>query len=90
MGGAIGLMTLAVMTRATLGHTGQVLTAGRGTTLLYLAIASAIFSRVGAGFWPAFSGLLLDLAAVGWALGFGGFVLVYGWLLLRHKKHLCH
>jgi uncharacterized protein involved in response to NO len=31
MGGAAGLMTLAVMTRATLGHTGQALTAGPGT-----------------------------------------------------------
>lgn len=85
MGGAIGLMTLAVMTRATLGHTGQVLTAGRGTVLVYFAMTSSIFLRVGAGLWPAFSGLLLDSAALGWVLGFGGFVLGYGGLLLRQR-----
>ena len=34
MTGAIGLMTLAVMTRATLGHTGQPLTASRATNVL--------------------------------------------------------
>ena len=35
MAGAIGVMTLAVMTRATLGHTGHALTAGAGTTGVY-------------------------------------------------------
>ncbi len=38
MAGAIGLMTLAVMTRATLGHTGQALTAGAGTVAIYMAL----------------------------------------------------
>jgi uncharacterized protein involved in response to NO len=41
--GAIGLMTLAVMTRATLGHTGQPLQAGIATQFIYgLIFVSAV------------------------------------------------
>jgi uncharacterized protein involved in response to NO len=36
--GAIGTMTLAVMTRASLGHTGRPLTAGLGTAAIYLLV----------------------------------------------------
>ena len=35
MAGAAGTMTLAVMSRATLGHTGQPLTASRATQAIY-------------------------------------------------------
>ncbi len=52
MGGAIGLMTLAVMTRATLGHTGQELHAGPGTVAIYLALVTAVLARVAAGSGP--------------------------------------
>ena len=52
MAGAIGVMTLAVMTRATLGHTGQALTAGPGTTVLYVALIAAVLVRLIAGFTP--------------------------------------
>src|SRR5262245_29044271 len=41
--GAIGTMTLAVMTRASLGHTGRALVAGRGTTTIYVLITLAGF-----------------------------------------------
>ena len=46
MAGAIGLMTLAVMTRATLGHTGQALHAGPGTVLIYLFLIAAVVVRL--------------------------------------------
>ena len=39
--GAAGGMTLAVMTRAILGHTGRLLTADRWTAAIYLLIAAA-------------------------------------------------
>ncbi len=83
MAGAIGLMTLAVMTRATLGHTGQVLTAGPGTVAIYLALVVAVLARVAAGVWPALSGPLHMVAGLGWIAGFGGFAVIYGPLLLR-------
>lgn len=86
MGGAVGLMTLAVMTRATLGHTGQALHAGRGTVAIYLALVVAVLARVAAGIWPAAAGLLHTLAGLGWIAAFGGYALLYGRLLLLPAK----
>jgi uncharacterized protein involved in response to NO len=83
MGGAIGLMTLAVMTRATLGHTGQALTAGPGTVAIYVALVAAVLARVAAGVWPGEAGLLHAAAGLFWIGAFGGFGVVYGGLLLR-------
>jgi uncharacterized protein involved in response to NO len=83
MGGAIGLMTLAVMTRATLGHTGQALTAGRGTVLIYLAVLVAALLRVGAGICPTLASILYSASAFFWVAGFLGFVAIYGPPLLR-------
>lgn len=83
MAGAIGLMTLAVMTRATLGHTGQALTAGAGTVAIYLALILSVLARVAGGVWPEFSGTLNSLAGLSWIFAFGGFALVYGAHLLR-------
>jgi uncharacterized protein involved in response to NO len=83
MGGAAGLMTLAVMTRATLGHTGQALTAGPGTVVLYAALVGAVLARLGAGIWPDQAHLLHMVAGAGWIAAFGGFTLFYGPLLLR-------
>lgn len=83
MAGAIGLMTLAVMTRATLGHTGQPLTAGASTVLIYAALTLSVLARVVAGFWPELSGLLHSIAGLGWIAAFGGFAVIYGALLLR-------
>ncbi|WP_299775874.1 NnrS family protein [uncultured Tateyamaria sp.] len=50
MVGALGLMTLVVMTRATLGHTGQSLVAGAGTKALFWMVIGSTLSRVLAGF----------------------------------------
>ncbi|MEI4263707.1 NnrS family protein [Roseovarius sp. D0-M9] len=83
MAGAIGLMTLAVMTRATLGHTGQSLTAGAGTLVIYLALVLSVLARVAAGIWPDLSVPLSTVAGAGWIVAFGGFAVVYGPLLLR-------
>ncbi len=83
MAGAVGLMTLAVMTRATLGHTGQSLTAGSATISIYLAVGIAVLARVGAGLWPSEAAWLHMVAGLGWIMAFGGFSVVYGRLLLR-------
>lgn len=83
--GAIGLMTLAVMTRATLGHTGQPLTANRPTVLLYGALIVAVLARTAAGIWPASGTWTLPLAAAGWVGAFGGFAFVYRQLLLHRR-----
>jgi len=80
--GAFGLMTLAVMTRASLGHTGRDLVASIPTQLIYLAALVAVLARIAAAFAP--SVLLLHLAGFAWVAAFAGFAAVYGPLLLRH------
>lgn len=83
MGGAVGLMTLAVMTRATLGHTGQELHAGPGTVAIYLALVTAVLARVAAGVWTDKAMALHSLAGVAWIGAFGGYAVLYGRFLLR-------
>ncbi|MCU0790823.1 MAG: NnrS family protein [Nitratireductor sp.] len=83
MAGAIGLMTLAVMTRATLGHTGQQLAAGPATVAIYAALVAAVFARLAAGAFPGQAELLHALAGMFWIGAFAGFAIVYGRPLLR-------
>ena len=79
MAGAIGSMTLAVMTRATLGHTGHPLLADRATRAIYLSLFGAVAARLGAELLP----MLTHVSGLLWLFAFGGFALVYGPLLLR-------
>ncbi len=83
--GAIGVMTLAVMTRASLGHTGHALTAGGGTVAIYALVAVAALARVAADLFPAWRSGLLLVAGLGWIAAFGGFVAIYGPILVRPR-----
>jgi uncharacterized protein involved in response to NO len=84
--GAFGIMTLAVMTRATLGHTGCELTASRATQLLYAAGILAALSRIWAALQPGWSEVLLHIAAFAWMAAFWGMAIVYGPVLCRPRK----
>jgi len=86
MAGAIGLMTLAVMTRATLGHTGRALRADRATVLIYLALLASVAVRLCAGVWDAHIMPLHMVSAVLWIAAFGGFALCYGGMLIRPAR----
>jgi uncharacterized protein involved in response to NO len=80
--GAIGMMTLAVMTRASLGHTGQPLAASAVTQVIYVLAFFAAVARVAA----AFTGdmVFMHISALAWVLAFGSFAAVYGpWLIGR-------
>ena len=83
MVGAAGVMTLAVMSRATLGHTGQQLTASVTTQAIYAAIIVAALSRICADIEPLYSEALLHVAAFAWAAAFIGFAMSFGPLLVR-------
>lgn len=72
--GAIGLMTLAVMTRATLGHTGQVLHARKATVAIYATLLVAVGMRLVGQ---------MHMAGAAWITAFALFCLVYGPLLLQ-------
>jgi uncharacterized protein involved in response to NO len=80
--GAVGLMTLAVMTRASLGHTGAELVASPPTQFIYLCAVFAAVARIAAAFEP--SSALLYTAAAAWFVAFGGFAVVFGPLLMGH------
>jgi len=86
MVGAAGVMTLAVMSRATLGHTGQQLTASVTTQAIYAAIIVAALSRICADIEPVYSEPLLHVAAFAWAAAFIGFAISFGPLLARAGK----
>lgn len=75
--GAIGTMLLAVMSRATLGHTGRALTANRVTTLLYLSVTGAAILRVVSPALGEMSTPALHLSATLWVIAFGGFAVTY-------------
>ena len=80
--GAMGVMTLAVMTRATLGHTGRAREADGWTLAIYLAVNAAALVRVAAPFLPELTPHLLGCSAALWSLAFGLFALRYGPMLL--------
>lgn len=75
--GAIGTMTLAMMTRATLGHTGRALTADRATTLVYLLVTAAAALRIVATLVPAWTMPAIELSGAGWILAFALYLLAY-------------
>lgn len=82
--GAIGAMTLAVMVRATLGHTGRALRAGKAGCFVFAAILIAAVVRIAAalgvpGDWP------IHFAACAWAAAFLGFAVLYGPMIMRPR-----
>jgi len=82
MAGGASIMTLAVMTRATLGHTGQELTASAATQTIYAAIVIAALARICAVLNPAHGEVLLHVAAFAWVVAFLGYAIAFGPLLL--------
>jgi uncharacterized protein involved in response to NO len=83
--GAIGTMTLAVMTRASLGHLSMPLHATKGIVFIYISVIIAALTRIVSGVGLA-SGLFLNLSAGAWLCAYISFVFIYGPLLLRPRK----
>lgn len=83
--GAIGLMTLGVMTRATRAHTGHVLTASPMTLAIYGAVTLAALLRVAAGVLPEIYMPLIVAAGAAWSAAFALFLLEYAPMLLRAR-----
>ncbi|NKE43800.1 NnrS family protein [Roseomonas frigidaquae] len=74
--GAVSLMILAVMTRATLGHTGRALVAAPMVTAAYLLLfAAGLVRAFGPALLPADGALAL--AGLLWVLAFAGFLVVF-------------
>ena len=81
--GSVGAMTLAVMTRASLGHTGRLRHADAMTVVIYTLVNVGALLRVfgpSTG-WPMHA--ILGLAAACWSGAYLLFVIIYGPFLLR-------
>jgi uncharacterized protein involved in response to NO len=83
--GAAGTMTLAVMTRATLGHTGRAINADLWTTAIYVAVTIGALLRVASPFAGDLQSYVLAGGGAFWSLAFLIFALRYGPFLLRPR-----
>lgn len=84
--GAIGVMTLAIMTRATLGHSGLPLRSDLPTIIIYILVNLAALARVGTPYLEAnLQSSVTVLAAVLWCLSFALFAFIYGRYIWRPR-----
>lgn len=84
--GAVGLMTLGMMTRVSLGHTGRVIVADKATILSYGLLVAAVVARALGGWLTGPCWRAAMLAAVAfWTLAFLVFLLGYARILLRPR-----
>ena len=84
--GAIGTMTLAVMTRASLGHTGRPLAAGPATVLVYALVTLAAILRITAPLAGAQTALVTSLSGLAWTAAFLLFAARYAPILTTGKQ----
>jgi uncharacterized protein involved in response to NO len=80
--GAIGSMTLGIMTRAGLGHTGRALKVAPAITFAYLLLSGVVVVRIGGPMWlEDFRQAAMVTAGAGWCVAFAVFTRVY-WPIL--------
>ena len=80
--GALGSLTLGMMARVSLGHTGRMLTPARSVTIAFICLVTAALLRIGAPLLPsAFYLRSLSAAAAAWSAAFGLFLVAY-WRIL--------
>jgi uncharacterized protein involved in response to NO len=84
--GAMATMILAVMTRATLGHTGRELRADKHTVALYALVTIGAALRVAAPVLPFDYVLLIQISGSLWAGAFLLFLIAYGPKLLGPRR----
>ncbi|WP_122520813.1 NnrS family protein [Pannonibacter phragmitetus] len=80
--GAIGIMTLAVMTRASRGHSGHPLTADRLDLVIFALVILGTIARVASPHAGDAARALLDTAALAWAGAYLAFAAGYARRLL--------
>ena len=83
--GAAGVMTLAVMTRATRGHTARALSADHATVIIYMLVNLGAAIRLIAPYFPQYYAYLIMAAGAVWGLAFLTFAIVYGRYLVSPR-----
>lgn len=84
--GAIGTLTLGMMARVALGHTGRMLEPAAAINVSFALITLATFTRV---FWPLLSaqsnGLAVLVSGLLWVVSFALFVFIYTPILIMRR-----
>jgi uncharacterized protein involved in response to NO len=83
--GAMGTMILAVMTRATLGHTGRALRADAATQTIFALVNLAALLRIIGAWTTDGQADLLEVSAFAWVGAFALFAAHYGPMLLAPR-----
>jgi len=84
--GAIGSMTIGMMCRVALGHTGRALIANRATTISFILMqAAAIIRIVFPLMVPEYTFLLVGVSALLWAMCFSIYLFVYVPILFKPR-----
>lgn len=84
--GGIGVLTLGMMARVSLGHSGRPLAVGKPMVLAFAAINLAACCRVfGVWLMPDHTMRFFEMSAALWLLAFGIFVVIYTPVLLRPR-----
>ena len=83
--GAVSMMVVAVITRASLGHTGRPLAVSRAVAVAYGVLCAAALARVVATAFSASRELALGLATSLWIAAFVILLFSYGPILLRRR-----
>jgi len=84
--GAFSTMILAVMTRASLGHTNRVLKATTGTTTVFILITFAAILRVYEPFLNESNNLVIWISGIVWTAAFALFSILYFPILTQARK----
>jgi uncharacterized protein involved in response to NO len=83
---AIGVLTLGMMTRVDLGHTGRMLAVPRSLAVAFLLVIAGALLRV-SGAWPAPPAYVPMVTAAGllWSAGFAIYPVVHAPLLVSPR-----
>lgn len=84
--GVIGLSTMAVMTRASRGHTGRALTASWSTTTAYVCLFCAAILRPFAELVPGLYHPLLAVSGIAWIAAFAIYLIEHAPMLAMRSK----
>jgi uncharacterized protein involved in response to NO len=83
--GAMATMILAVMTRASLGHTARELKANAATVVLYLLVTAGALLRVTASLRLIDYNMGIEIAGIAWGAAFLLFLIAYAPVLWRPR-----
>ena len=83
--GAIGTMTLAIMTRASLGHTGRSIRAHPLIVGAYGLLSLAALARLAVMIWPEATMEWVVVSGVAWISAFAIFFVIYAPMLMRPR-----